>query len=115
MAGKSSFLGLGTICRITMCRNPIAETQFAEREGQFTEFSANRPFEFAEFCRNNLPNWIVVINQRLKKTLFYSSCASSPGDRQKNSNQDRKQKELRNQIMQPESSMDREHFNSETQ
>ena len=41
-------------------------------------------------------------------------CASSPGDRQKNSNQDRKQKELRNEIMQPESSMDRGHFNSET-
>ena len=28
----------------------------AEREGQFAEFfSENFPFEFAEFCRDNLP------------------------------------------------------------
>ena len=28
-----------------------------------------------------IQNWIVVINQRFKKTLFYSTCAPSPGDR----------------------------------
>ena len=35
----------------------FAETQFAERERQFADFfSANCPFDFAEICRDNLPN-----------------------------------------------------------
>ena len=39
--------GIGTVCR-----NPNAE-----REGQFAKFfSANCPFEFADFCSDNLPN-----------------------------------------------------------
>ena len=41
--------GLGTICRKTICRK-LTQGQFAEF------FSANCPFEFAEFCRDNLPN-----------------------------------------------------------
>ena len=42
-------VGLGTICRKTICRK-LTQGQFAEF------FSANCPFEFAEFCRDNLPN-----------------------------------------------------------
>ena len=35
----------------------FAESQFAERKRHFAElFSANCPFEFAEFCMDNLPN-----------------------------------------------------------
>ena len=41
--------GLGTICRKTICRK-LTQGQFAEF------FSANCPYEFAEFCRDNLPN-----------------------------------------------------------
>ena len=52
-------------------------------------------------------NWIVVINQRfLKKTLLYSSCAPSPGGRQKNPTNIGNIKENKKRIMQPESSMD---------
>ena len=66
-------------------------------------------------------HFLMVKLRTLKMTVkpssitLYLSCAPSPGDRQKKSNQNRKQKELRNEIMQPESSMDRGHFSTETQ
>ena len=46
---SSEIFGLGTICRKTICRK-LTQGQFAEF------FSANCPYEFAEFCRDNLPN-----------------------------------------------------------
>ena len=49
-----------------------------------------------------------------KKNASLFIMCHQPG-RQTKKFQDRKQKELRNEIMQPESSMDRGHFNSETQ
>ena len=46
------FSRLGKICWKTLCRNPICRTW----RTICRIFSAICPFEFAEFCRDNLPN-----------------------------------------------------------
>ena len=48
--------GKGQTVERHIAERQFAKTQFDERDRQFAEFfSANCPFEFAEFCRDNLP------------------------------------------------------------